>query len=41
MKKLLGLLLLSLSFINAEAQNDETILEMWQGEINNTVTTEE
>ena len=36
MKKLLGLLVLSLSFINAEAQNDETILEMWYGEINNT-----
>ena len=36
MKKLLGLLVLSLSFINAEAQNDETILKMWYGEIKNT-----
>lgn len=36
MKKLLGLLVLTLSFLNAEAQNEETILEMWCGEINNT-----
>ena len=36
MKKLLGLLVLTLSLFNAEAQNDETILKMWYGEIKNT-----
>ena len=40
MKKLLGLLLLTLSFLNAKAQNEETILEMWCGEINNTDVSE-